>query len=232
MKAILVLVTALGFAAGSTFTPGFGGFAPDQFPYPVADLPLTPAGFAFSIWGLIFLALIASGLFGLLKRDTDPAWDRTRWPLIAVQTLGATWVALAVWSPPVATVAIWIMLALALVAAGRSMKSTDTWWLQVPLMLLAGWLTAASWVGLTTLAVGYIEGLSQITGSWIGLVLALITAIACLTWLRSPAYAAAVIWALIGVIAANAGGGWMFLTGVVAGAAAIAGVSLRQVQRG
>ena len=56
MKAIAVVCGALAFAAGSLMTPGFDGYDPAAFPNPVAPLPLTPAGYAFSIWGVIFIA--------------------------------------------------------------------------------------------------------------------------------------------------------------------------------
>ncbi len=221
-RAIAVLVTAVAFTAGSSFTPAFGGFDPADFPNPIADLQLTPAGYAFAIWGPIFLALIGSGIFGVLKRAEDAVWDATRLPLFLCQILGAGWVGLAIIAPLWATVVIWVMLALALIAYARACKSADLWPLRVPLGLLAGWLTAASWVALATSGTGFIEGLSPATSSWIGLIGALILALAILHRFGGLAYAVAVIWALIGIVMANLGLNPAFVAGAAAGAVLIA----------
>jgi len=227
LKAIAVVCGALAFAAGSVMTPGFDGFDPAAFPYPIEGLPLTPAGYAFAIWGPIFIALILNAFFGLLKRDTNPVWDSTRWPLFGTQVLGAAWIGIATLSPPMATLVIWVMLVLTLVVLHRALTSPDTWWLKVPLGLLAGWLTAASWVALTTTGVGWIGVLSPTLGSWIGLAGALATALTVLRITRQPAYALAVIWALVGIIVSNLGGGTAFVAATGAGAALLAWEAVR-----
>lgn len=230
MKAIAVVCGALAFAAGSAMSSGFGGFDPAAFPYPVEDLPLTPEGYAFSIWGVIFIALIVNAFYGLIKRDTDAGWDATRWPLFMTQTIGAAWIGIAVLSPVMATITIWIMLAGALLALRAGLKTPETWLMHVPLALLAGWLTAASWVALTTTVVGF-TALSPVTGSWIGLAGALATALAVLRVMPQPAYALAVIWALVGVIVANLGGSTAFVAATGAGAALLAWEAARRLRR-
>ena len=54
----------LFFAASPFLSEGFNGFAPDQFPVPQDDPPVQPAGYAFSIWGVIYLWLIVGTGFG------------------------------------------------------------------------------------------------------------------------------------------------------------------------
>jgi len=227
LKAIAIVCGALAFAAGSAMTPGFDGFDPAAFPHTVENLLLTPAGYAFAIWGPIFIALILNAFYGLIKRDTNPVWDHARWPLFGAQVLGAAWIGIATLSPPMATLVIWVMLILTLISLNRVLSSPEIWWLKVPLGLLAGWLTAASWVALTTTAVGWIEGLSPSVGSWIGLAGALITALAVLRLQRQPAYAVAAIWALIGIIVANLGGNTAFVAATGAGAALLTWEAVR-----
>ncbi|WP_420397536.1 hypothetical protein [Nioella sp.] len=229
MKAIAVVCGALAFAAGSAMSSGFGGFDPAAFPYPVEDLPLTPAGYAFSIWGVIFIALILNAFYGLIKRDTDAGWDATRWPLFVTQAIGAAWIGIAQVSPVMATITIWIMLAGSLMALRAGLKTPETWWMHVPLALLAGWLTAASWVALTTTLVGY-TALSPVAGSWIGLAGALLTALAMLRVMPQPAYAIAAIWALVGVIVANLGGSTAFVAATGAGVALLVWEALRGIR--
>lgn len=221
MKAIAVVCGALAFAAGSAMSSGFGGFDPASFPYPVENLPLTPAGYAFSIWGVIFIALILNAFYGLLKRDTNAGWDATRWPLFVTQAIGAAWIGIAQVSPVIATITIWIMLVGSLMALRAGLRTSETWWMHVPLALLAGWLTAASWVALTTTVVGF-TALTPMVGSWIGLSGALVTAIAVLRVMPQPAYAIAAIWALVGTIVANLGGSTAFVAATGAGAALLA----------
>ncbi len=63
------------------FTPEFGGFDPNLYPVPQEYPPAQPAGYAFAIWGLIYVWLIAHGAFGLFARAKDPVWDAGRPPV-------------------------------------------------------------------------------------------------------------------------------------------------------
>lgn len=203
ITAIFTLAAAVAFAVSPILSPGFAGFSPDQFPVPQNDPPIQPAGWAFSIWGVIYLWLIASALFGLLKRDDDPAWHPARPALIASLVVGAAWIPVANISPAYATVLIWIMWATAVVALFRT-PDFDQWWLRVPVGLYAGWLTAASSVATAILLTGYgAEPVLPIHAMFIIVALGLSTLV--LRRINAPSYALAVIWALAGVIAANLG---------------------------
>src|SRR6056297_1728415 len=191
MKAILTLTAALAFALSPLVSDGFNGFRPDQFPIPQIDPPGQPAGYAFAIWGLIYLWLVAGALFGLLRRDVAPGWDRARWPLIASLVVGAAWIPAAQVSPPAATVMIWWMAVTAILALLRAGRH-DRLWLQAPLALYAGWLTAAACVALALVLAGH-----GITGQQSAAVLTIALALAIsVSVLRArpaaPEYAAAV----------------------------------------
>ncbi len=114
MKAILLLTAALAFVTAPFWSGGFNGFEPDQFPVPQEDPPAQPAGYAFSIWGVIYLWLAGHAVYGLVKRAEAAEWDRPRWPLIVSLTVGASWLAVAQTSPIWATILIWVMLVTAL----------------------------------------------------------------------------------------------------------------------
>ena len=230
MKAIAIVCGALAFAAGSAMSPGFDGYDPAAFPNSIENLPLTPAGYAFSIWGVIFIALILNAFFGLIKRDTDAGWDATRWPLFVTQAIGAAWIGIATVSPVMATITIWIMLAGSLLALRAGLRTPEVWWMHVPLALLAGWLTAASWVALTTTVVGF-TAISPALGSWLGLAGALATALAFQRALPQPAYGLAVVWALVGVMVSNLSGNLPFLIATGAGAVVVAGMTLASLRR-
>lgn len=205
LAAILVLTAGLAFAASPFFTSGFNGFTPDQFPIPQENAPIQPAGWAFSIWGLIYLWMLVHAFTGLVKRDDDPAWAPMRWPLFISLALGASWISVAQQSPVLATFQIWIMLLAALIALSRS-PVEDRWTAQAPLAIYAGWLTAASFVALGLSMAG--NGIILDATGWAvaGLVGLTAFATAFQQFLgRAPEYSTTVIWALSGVIAANLG---------------------------
>lgn len=200
----LVLLAAILFAASPFFTDGFNGFEPGQFPVPQDDPPVQPAGYAFSIWGLIYLWLIIGAGFGLLKRSDDPDWEAMRAPLVVSLVIGAAWLPVANVSPVIATILIWVMLGTAFLSLFR-VGDTDRWFQQAPVAIYAGWLTAASSVSIGLLLGGY----GLLSGTWaaivalsFGLVIALV---AQYRLHRAPEYGVTVIWALIGVIVANTG---------------------------
>ena len=113
---LLVLVAAIAFAVSPFLSNGFGGYRPDQFPIPQADPPIQPAGWAFSIWGLIYAWLVAGSAFGLWKRAADPDWQPMRPALLVSLALGAFWIETAHRTPTGATVLIVAMLVPALAA--------------------------------------------------------------------------------------------------------------------
>ena len=206
MKAILTLCAALAFASAPFWTSGFGGFDPNRYPIPQVDPPVQPAGYAFSIWGVIYLWLIVSAGFGLLRRAEDPGWDAVRVPLILSLVLGTPWISVALVSPVWATVMIWGMLGGALLALVRS-PLKDRWWLRAPLALYAGWLSAASFVSLGLLGAGYGIGLGETGWAWVALLGALAVATAVQRAVpQAPTYGIAVAWALVAVAVKNGAG--------------------------
>jgi len=200
--ALMTFLLAIGFAVSPFFVSGFNGFSPDQFPIPQDNPPVQPAGYAFSIWGLIYVWLIIGMGWGLWKRREDYLWHDMRLPLALSLFVGCFWLAVAVASPVWASVLIWVMLITALYALFRSPRE-DRGFAALPVGLYAGWLSAASCVSLGLLAAGY----GWMSGPTAGLVfigLAIVIAAGVQSSLmRAPTYGIAVIWALIAVVVAN-----------------------------
>ena len=227
MKAVLTMAAAIIFAASPFYAGSFGGFDPNQFPVPQTDPPIVPAGYAFAIWGLIYVYLLVSAGFGLLKRDTHPLWDRVRWPLIASLAVGASWISVAKISPLWATVLIWVMLLTALGALFRAKHAEDRWLLQVPLAIYAGWLTAASFVSIGLVGAGYGVLTDEVGWAWIALVLALIAAAFVQLRLgQTPEYGLAICWAMIAISVRNYETFGSFAILALGGAAALSAIAL------
>lgn len=224
--AVLHLAAALAFAAAPLLTPDFGGFDPARYPVPQVDPPVQPAGYAFAIWGPIYLWLAVGAGFGLLRRAEAEDWAEMRPPLTLSLGIGATWLIVALQSPLAATVLIWAMLGAALVALLRA-PLLDRWWARAPLGLYAGWLTAAACVALGLVLGGY--GLMSERGAALAvLTLAVLIAGTVQIWLAgTPEYGAAVIWALIAVVIGNFGGSGRVALAALVGIAIMGLLSLR-----
>ncbi len=213
--AILTFVAAIAFAVMPFFVTPFSGFDPARFPVPLEDPPIQPAGWAFSIWGVIYAWLVASTVFGLIKRADDVRWAPHRPWAFASLAIGAAWLPVANASAEWATILILVMLATALMALAKA-PLIERGWARWPFGLYAGWLTAASFVSLATLAAGYGIATAEVT-SWIALPLAVLVATAVTLKLWTPTYPAAAAWAAFGIAMVNwpSGYAWGAATGAV-----------------
>lgn len=198
----LTLIATAAFLVSPYVTDPFTGFDPTRFPVPQIDPPVQPAGYAFAIWGLIYLWLAVMALAGVFLRRDDPAWRPVHLPLTLSLGPGAAWLWVAGVAPLPATALIFWMLGCALWALLR-VPLQDRWLLQAPVALYAGWLTAAAHVSLGVALGGYGVFVPEIAAV-VALGLAVALALGVL-WLRPHVleYGAAVLWALVGVLVAN-----------------------------
>ncbi len=203
-NALILLIATLAFGIAPFITPPFTGYDPSMFPVPIERPSIQPAGYAFSIWSVIYLWLIAHAVYGLWKRAENPTWDAVRLPLTVAVGVGAVWLWIAGQSAVWGTVTIWIMAAGAILTFLRADPGVDRWMLSGPTAIFAGWLSAASAVSTGVFIAGY--GWLSDTASAAAM-LALVLGIAVTVQMRRPqmpVYGLTVIWALIGVIVANA----------------------------
>lgn len=194
-----VLVAAIVFATVPFFS-NFSGYGPDAFPIPQIDPPAQPAGYAFAIWGVIYLWLVVSAALGVVRHRTDPTWRAARLPLLASLIIGAIWLPIAETNAIAATVLIWAMLITALISLARA-PDANRWSFKAPIALYAGWLAAASWVSIALVAAGY--GILFDAYTWAVIIIFAATGLGAiiLLWLRAiPEFGMAITWALIAVV--------------------------------
>ena len=201
--AIITAVLTATFLISPAFT-SFSGFEASQLPIPQVDPPIQPAGYAFSIWGLIYLWLGVSAAYGLWKRRDDPAWDRARLPLILSLGVGTPWLYVATQSPILATIMI-ILMAMFAIAALVMAPVFDRWLFQAPVGIYAGWLTAASFVSIGSTMAGYGVGFGSLGWAYAGILGALAVSLTIYAKRRAPEYLLTIVWALVGIIVANQG---------------------------
>ncbi len=203
LKPALLGLATLAFGIAPALTPPFTGYDPAVFPFRIVRPSIQPAGYAFAIWGVIYLWLGLHAAFGLTFRRTDSAWDAPRSALTIAIAVGAVWLAIANAAPITATFGIWIMQAAALTAFLRADPSRDRWLLSAPLAIFAGWLTAAASVSTGVVIAGY-GWMSDTTAALTMLALVLcVTLIAQTRRPQMPVFGITVLWAVVGIIAAN-----------------------------
>ncbi|MEJ6397987.1 tryptophan-rich sensory protein [Yoonia sp. 208BN28-4] len=201
-KAILTTLFTLTFVVSPAFT-SFSGFEANQLPIPQVDPPIQPAGYAFSIWGLIYAWLVVSAAYGLWQRREDAAWDRARLSLIASLAIGTPWLYVATQSAILATIMI-IAMAVTAIAAMIMAPQKDRWLFQAPVAIYAGWLTAASCVSIGSTMAGYGIAFESLGWAYAGISIALVVSLGVYAMRRSaPEYLLTVVWALVGIIVAN-----------------------------
>lgn len=112
----------------------------------------TPAGYAFSIWGAIYLSFIIYAIYQLLPaQKNDAAYDRLAAPFIIANMLAMAWiVAFSNNRIGYSLIIIAAMLLCAILMFGRS---KDSYWygygqipfsITIPFSLFAGWISVAT----------------------------------------------------------------------------------------
>lgn len=204
---LLVLLMALAMPIISFLNQrqAFGpdnGQVSDQYP-----TLLVAAGYAFSIWGLIFLWDLVFAVWQLRARHRDDA------TLARVRPWAAAGFALtAAWMPVFSAGLFWLALlviwaALGCIAMAAIALKNDPaplprqWWLAgVPLSLHAGWLSLAAFLNTaqTIVAYGWLPTQAMLGWSLVLLVAAAALLMALNARMRGNIpYAAAAIWGLV-----------------------------------
>lgn len=229
MKSILVLIATFAFVISPFLSPEFGGFDPNLYPIPQDNPPVQPAGWAFSIWGVIYLGLLIHAIYGVAKHINNPSWQAGRVALFVSLAVGAFWLPVALMSPVWATVMIWVMLISALLALYQMKDAEPRILAQWPVALYAGWLSAASFVSIGLLLAGY-----GFTGAEMAAIIALILAAPFAAYqaynLKLWPYGAAVAWGFGAIAIANLGGSNMLVVGAAASALLVILVTLMQLK--
>jgi hypothetical protein len=236
-RRLLVLVaTVASIAAGQAQILLDLGQTPAAFAAD-SDASLRVAGFAFAIWGLIYLGLLIYAVRQVLPWTGESATIRRfGWPsLVALLGIGL-WIVAAARDWEMATIVLifgsWLALMVPLVAGADGIRALDRrdpdrWMTVWPLALLAGWLTIASPVNLLTVVTGNGDlptALSPTT--WAMLALAVVGLIALVTsrLIRSIAFALPIAWGLFGVFSAEQARGNEALSSYALGACVVVAV--------
>jgi hypothetical protein len=179
-----------------------------SYKYPT---PLTPAGYAFSIWGVIFLSLLLYAVWQLLPAQRrNPLPDAVARPLVWANMFTGLWLVVFAYELilPSMLVMLGILASLAVVY-GRARqlvrRNEAPWYSTIPFGLYLGWISVATVVNVT-LTLGTKWQPDEEISLQLTIVLVGITAGLALNVTRrftELAYPAAVAWGLLGIYVAR-----------------------------
>lgn len=214
MTRLLILLATLAAPVAGYLQMSMGiGQTPAEFSAD-SDSALRVAGWAFSIWGLIYAALLAYGIYQVLPgTPRTPFLKRMGAPSLLALAGITAWIFAAAydieWLTIVLIVGSTAALIVPLTAAGPTQDGAsgrERLFVAWPLGLLAGWLTIASAVNILTV----LNGNGQLPaalepGQWALAAVGLVVVIALWVTARTrlPAYPLPIAWGLAGVWAAE-----------------------------
>ena len=212
---IVVLLCALG-QIGAALLPAMGIGTPVGERSDAVQTLIMPAGWAFSIWGALYLGSLVFSLLQFTSAGRDSTLIAAlRWPAAGAflgNALWATWVQLGD-IDAVSTLIIFGSLVSILIAYRRiatwtaSFSVAERWGAILPLSALASWLTAASIVNVAATlryyGVDAAPDVAPLISAAIIVVGGLIAAAALARGKGNPPFALVFLWALAAIFAAG-----------------------------
>ena len=181
-----------------------------------SDATLRVVGWAFAIWGPIYLGLVIYAVRQILPRTGESEMIRAfGWPSVLAFLGIGWWILAAAWDLEVGTIVLifgsLIVLLIPLLQKADAIRALpkgdgDRWMTVWPLAALAGWLTVAAPVNLLTVATGNgdLPAALPPTGWALLAVVAAAGMGLLVTWrTRVLAYPLPIAWGLLGVFVAE-----------------------------
>ncbi len=213
---ILVALTSVGMItmnALANIIPFFGrGTGEVSALYPTL---VTPAGYVFAIWGVIYIGLITYSIAQFTGHlAEDPLPDRLAWPLIISNVANVIWLLLwhslnIYWTVPFMLVLLASLIAAYLIAhSGRPVQPSalEAWTVRAPLGVYLGWVSVATIANISGALVAANWNGFGIPASWWGLLVlfvATVLAFANLVRVGDCVFAGVFVWALAGIAVAT-----------------------------
>jgi benzodiazapine receptor len=169
-----------------------------------------PAGYVFSIWGLIYLGLIAFAIFQALPAQrANPRMRATGWWVVLSGLANIAWILLWHYEIFPLTILVMLILLASLIVVylrlgiGRAkVLKAETWLVRVPFSVYLGWITVATVANATSL-LDYLKwnAFGIATEIWMVIILAAVLVISTLMnyTRRDVAYTLVILWALAGI---------------------------------
>lgn len=202
---ILALVATIGMNTLANILPLAGrstGEISDSF-----QVLFTPADYVFSIWGLIYLALIVYAVYqGLPSQRHNPRLERTGYLFVLSCVLNVAW--LLAWHNLLIPLSLVLMVCLLgtlitlyeRLGTGRfAVPTAERWAVRVPFSLYLGWITVATVAnaGVAFYNAGWREGAAFWTA--VAILVATAVTLTIIARRRDYVFGLVVIWAFVGI---------------------------------
>jgi hypothetical protein len=216
--AVILTLTVNGLANALPLNGLTTGEISDSF-----DVLFVPAGYVFSIWGLIYLGLIGYAVFQALPAQPDnPRLRRIGGAFLVASVANSSWILL--WHYQFFALTLIAMLSLlgSLIVIYQRLRvnrpeisSGERWFVRLPFSVYLGWVSVATIANFTSVLDFFNWGgfgLSEVAWAVIMLVVGLVLA-GVMTWReRDAAYNLVFVWAYIGIGVAQADSPWVATT--------------------
>lgn len=237
--ATLVTITVNGLANALPLNGQSTAAISDRF-----DVLFVPAGYVFSIWGLIYIGLIAYSVYQALPAQRGNATLERIAPLYwLASAANSIWIFLWHYEYFGWTIVAMLALLLSLIVIYRGLRASDhvvragfKWAAQLPFSVYLGWISVATIANAAQLLF-FLEwnrwGLRDVTWTLIMLGVATLLGLAMLLRESDYAYALVLIWAFIGIALKQATAGQQSVTvgAFTAVAALVVGMIVPWLQR-
>lgn len=209
--ATIAVIAVNGLASASGLNGQLTGEISDRF-----DVYFVPAGYVFSIWGLIYLALIGFTVYQALPSQRESPTLRRMGYIYALSCLAnVAWLILWHYEYFELTVVAMLALLLLLIAMylrldiGRTRVSTaEQWLVHVPFSIYLGWITVATIANVTSV-LSYLNwtgwGISPEVWAVVMLLAGTVIASAVCIIRGDVAYGLVVVWAFAGIAVKHSG---------------------------
>lgn len=177
----------------------------------------TPAGYTFSIWSLIYLALLGYAVYQVLPAQRErPFQQKIGWWFVASSIANISWI--FAWHYGFYALSILFMIAILVSLAAiygrlqigrpnQAISHTEQLFIHLPFSLYMGWITVATIANIASVSayLGW-DGFGIAPAVWVVIMMGAAVVVAgLLLWNRRDfAYAGVLVWALFGIRAAQA----------------------------
>jgi hypothetical protein len=207
---LLAIVATIGVNAAANAVPINGlttGDIADRF-----DVYFLPAAYVFSIWGLIYLGLVAYGVYQALPSQRDnPRLAAVDGPFLVASAANCGWIFAWHYEQfPLSLLVMLVLLAsllaiyLRLGSDRQQVPATEGWAVHIPFSIYLGWITVATVANVTAL-LDYLQwggwGVSPEVWFIIVSLVVLAIAVGVLATRRDIAYGLVIPWAYVGIYA-------------------------------
>lgn len=195
------------------------------------NIYFVPAGYVFSIWGLIYLGLLAFAVYQALPAQRNNELLKKIYPAYWISNLAnIAWIFLWHYEYfPLTLVAMLTLLAsllymyLQITKAGSNLDRNQKWFVKLPVSIYLGWISVATIANVTQVLFYFGWGgwgISPVFWAVIMLTIATVLGLLMLWRENDVAYALVLVWAFVGIASSQAG------TALVVNAAWLASVIL------